>query len=275
MWFEPALSPDGKRLAVGIGDSRAEQNNVWIIDLVRGTRNRLTFGPGSAWTPVWSPDSERVAYMKDAEGDKSSGIYAKAASGAGPEEQLAAPGTFGDVSDLLISGWSPDGRTLLITLFNSREGNYGIWTLPLSAGGKPQRLIDTAADEYAPSLSPDGRWIAYGSRESGRGEIYVQAFPGPGGKFQISSDGGDAPVWRRDGKELLFVGSDGRIMAAPIQVAPSFEAGTPRAVFQEQLKVERIGLSPDGQRLLVLLPLPQPTSRSVRLILNWQAALKP
>jgi len=272
-WYDPVLSPDGRRLAVGIGDNLAEQGSVWVLDLARSTRTRLTFGPGSAWSPVWSPDSERVAYIREA--NKGYGIYVKAASGDGAEEQLAAPGVFGDVSDLLISGWSPDGRTLLITLFKSREGNYGIWTLPASGGGKPQALIDTPVDEYSPSLSPDGRWIAYASRESGRGEIYVQPFPGPGGKFQISSDGGDAPVWRKDGREVIFVGADGRIMAAPTQVAPSFEAGTPRAVFPEQLKTERIGLSPDGQRFLVLLPLSQPAARTVRLILNWQAALKP
>ncbi len=111
-------------------------------------------------------------------------------------------------------------------------------------------------------------------RASGRGEIYVQAFPGPGAKFQISTEGGDAPLWRADGKELLFLSPDGRVMAAPIQTSPSFEAGTPRTLFQESLKLERLALSPDGQRLLVRISRAAPAANNVRLILNWPAELK-
>jgi Tol biopolymer transport system component len=275
LWFDPVLSPDGKRLAVGLADSQLEQGDIWVLDLVRGTRTRLTFGPGSAWSPVWSPDSERVAYIRESDDGKPPGIYAKAASGAGGEEQILAPGALGELGDLVVTSWSPDGKTLVTTIFKTREGtNYGIWTVPLAAGSKPQALIDTTADEYAGSLSPDGRWIAYAFRASGRGEIYVQAFPGPGAKFQISTEGGEAPVWRADGKELLFLSPDGHVMAAPIQTSPSFEAGTPRALFAESLKLERLAVSPDGQRLLVRIPRAAPAASSVRLVLNWPAGLK-
>ena len=279
-WYHPALSPDGRRLVVGIGDERAEQGSLWILDLVRGTRTRLTFGPGSAWSPAWSPDSERIAYVKEEEG-KGLGIYAKAASGAGAEEQLMAPGALGEVGDLGISHWTSDREALVLNLFVTKQGNYGIWVLPLSGDRKPRPLIDTRADEFHASVSPDDKWIAYESLESGRPEVYLQAFSGTGSKFQISTAGGQAPAWRRDGKELYFLSLDNRLMAVPIQLAPSFESGSPVA-FSEPLKVSSLDLTfggfaatPDGSRFLVRLPQSEPAARSARLILNWPAEMRP
>ena len=272
-WYDPAISPDGTRLAVGIGDERAEQGNLWILDLSKGTRTRLTFGPGSAWSPIWSSDSSRIAYVRQAEQGKP-GIYAKSASGAGAEEELVAPGALGDLGDLWISYWSSDGKPLILTLFSTKKGNYGIWTVALSGDRRAQPLIETPADETNPSVSPDGRWIAYDSRESGRDEIYVQAFSGSGSKFQISTAGGQWPAWRQDGKELFFLSLDNRLMSVPVQTTPSFESGTPVA-FSDPLKVDHFAMMPDGARFLVQFPLPEPIARSARLILNWPAELKP
>jgi len=247
---------------------------------VRGTRTRLTFGPGSAWGPAWSPDSERIAYVRAEEG-KAPGIYAKAVSGGGAEEQLMAPGALGELGDLGISHWTSDRKTLVLNLFVTKQGNYGIWILPLSGDRKPRPLIDTPADEMYASVSPDGKWIAYESLESGRPEVYVQAFSGAGSKFQISTAGGQAPAWRRDGKELYFLSLDNRLMAVPIQLTPSFESGSPVA-FSEPLKVGSLEMisggfaaTPDGSRFLVRFPQSEPAARSARLILNWPAEMRP
>jgi eukaryotic-like serine/threonine-protein kinase len=177
------------------------------------------------------------------------------------------------LGDLWISHWSSDGKTLILTQFPTKRGNYGIWTVALSGDRKVQPLIDTPADETNASVSPDGRWIAYDSRESGRDEIYVQAFSGSGSKFQVSTAGGQWPAWRRDGKELFFLSLDNRLMSVPVQTAPSFESGAPVA-FSDPLRVDHFAMMPDGARFLVQFPLPEPIARGARLILNWPAELK-
>ncbi len=272
-WYHPSLSPDGKRLAVGIGDARAESGSIWILDLSRGTRTRLTFGPGAAWSPVWSPDSERVAYLREDESGNIGGIFVKAASGAGAEEQLVPASALGELGDLVISDWTPDGSALILTLFRTAT-NYGVWLLSLAGDRKPRPLIDTKADEDSPGVSPDGKWIAYVSYESGRPEVYVQAFPGPGGRFQISTEGGGAPAWRSDGGELFYLSSDDHLMSVPIKTTPSFEAGAPRELFAGKLKLDGYAIAPGGQRFLARFPLPETASKSVRLVLDWPAELK-
>ena len=274
-FYDAVLSPDGKKLAVGIGDTRTDQGNLWVLDLSRGTRTRLTFGPTSAWGPVWSPDSTRLAYLREGEAGKAPVLYTKAASGAGAEEQVVAMDAIGEIGDLWVSDWSPDGSSLALSIFRTTTGtNYGIWSLGLTGDHKPRPLIDARADESHPRFSPDGKWIAYDSNESGRGEVYVQAFPGPGGKFQVSTGGGSLPQWRRDGGELLFLSAENHLMAVPIQTNPTFDAGTPHELFPERLEAGEFEASPDGQRFLVRFPLPETATKSVRLVLNWPAELK-
>ena len=274
-WYQPSLSPDGKKLAVGIEDERADQGNIWILDLAKGTRTRLTFGPASAWNPIWSPDSQRVAYLRSSDPGKPPSIYLKAASGDGAEEEILALGSVPDVGDGALTSWSPDGTTLVMSIFRAKTGaNYDIWTLPLAGERKLHPLIQTPSDENNGTISPDGKWIAYDSSESGTAEVYVQAFPGPGGKFQISTRGGHVPLWRRDGKELLFFSTEDHLMSAEVRTTPNFEVGTPRDLSSQRLEIDGATVAADGQRLLALFRLPESTMRSVRLVVNWPAELK-
>ena len=274
-WYQPALSPDGKRLAVGIADDRADQGNIWILDLAKGTRTRLTFGPGSAWNPVWSPDSQRIAYFRSSGPETPPAMYVKAASGDGSEEEILGLAAVPDAGDASLSSWSPDGNTLVLAIFRAKAGaNYDIWTLPLTGERKLHPLVQSPADENAGTISPDGKWMAYESNESGVTEVYVQAFPGPGGKFQISTRGGHVPRWRRDGKELLFFSAEEHLMSAEVRTTPTFDAGTPQDLSGRRLEIEAVDLAADGQRLLALLPLPEATMKSVRLVVNWPAELK-
>jgi Tol biopolymer transport system component len=267
------LSPDQKRVAVGIFDANADQADLWIIDLVRGNRSRLTFGSGSAWSPVWSPDSTRVAYARL--GPKGEEIYVRDASGAGSEELLLDASSIG--ADLSLTDWSPDGNALAFTVWRPKAGsNFDVWILPLSGERKAHALLETKADEVLSRFSPDGKWIAYQSNESGRNEIYAQPYPGPGGKVQVSTEGGASPGWPRKGRELFFVSPDARLMAAEVQTRPAWEAASARPVFADlNLPDFQCGdYTPDGQHLLACATLPQANVGGLRLILNWPAELK-
>ena len=206
-WYDPVLSPDGKRLAVGIGDSRAEQGNVWVLDLVRGTRTRSDLRAGLGVEPgLVSGFRARRLRPRDRR-RQASGIYAKAARAPDAEEQIVAPGRPRRVSDLLVTGWSPDGRRCHRRSSSRREGNYGIWTLPLSGGRKP-----AAADRYGRSTSTPrvSRRTADGSHTCSASpagaEIYVQAFPGPRREVSdLDRAAAMSPSGERDGKELFFV----------------------------------------------------------------------
>ena len=182
-------------MAVAVGDS----TDVWLYDLARGIRTRLTFDPWNTSGPVWSPDSRTIYYSSDR--NIQWRIYRRPVSGAGQEEVLTSPSA-------PASAWhvSPDGRFLVFERNATRAGtNLDLWVLPLSGGGEDTAFLATPFSESEARFSPDGRWLAYTSNESGRGEVYVTSFPGREGKWQVSSGGGSGPRWRRDGRELFFV----------------------------------------------------------------------
>jgi len=249
-----ALSSDGRMLAVSENQpgARAAGSQVWLQDLASGARTRLTFNRGS--TPVWSPDGRRLAYTSARNGVNLP--YQKAADGSGDERPLFAYDFHAWTND-----WSRDGRWII---FSSppRQNAVGndLWAIRMDGGGdgKPVPYLKTPALEQQAQFSPDGRFIAYGSDQSGAWEIYVQPFPNASdGKWMVSRGGGVEPRWSRDGKELFYFSAQ-TLMAAPVRLEPTFSSGTPTALFEAPIvpgytaDSHRWLLAPDGQRVLVL-----------------------
>jgi Tol biopolymer transport system component len=221
------MSPDGQRLALEVTEGSG--TDIWVYDWQRDTMTRLTFA-GIALDPVWSPDSRYVAFRTVGEG-----MSVTRSDGAGKPQPLTQ-------SKNIQYPWSftPDGKRL--SFIESSGGEYHLWTVPLesdSAGlraGKPEVFLQTQADERAPSFSPDGRWMAYSSDESGTFQVYVRAFPDKGGKWQISNSNGTYPMWSRNGHELFFEALDNHVMVAAYAVkGDSFVADKPRVWSGKQL----------------------------------------
>ena len=204
----PALSHDGSRLAVEVVDPAGGSADVWLVELARGVMSRFTFDPGNDVYPVWSPDDSRVMFASDRNGGVFS-LYQKMANGSGDDE-LVSKSTSGDRKPY---SWSPDGRHLV---FIGYSPTTTLGVLPLSGDRQPLTPPPGGFGTSLAQVSPDGRWMAYGSTESGRYEVYVRSFPAPGGKWQISKDAAVSPRWRGDGQELYYYASDGLLMAVPI-----------------------------------------------------------
>jgi serine/threonine protein kinase/Tol biopolymer transport system component len=255
----PRLSPDGTRVAVSAG------GHIWLYDLARETLTRLTFD-GWNQNPVWTPDGKRIAFLSAREGPNN--IFWQLADGSGGLERL----TISDPSQFPRS-WSPDGQ-LLAFHENSPTTGFDLWVLPVDDPAREARpFLRTQFNEGAPAFSPDGHWLAYVSNESGRDEIYVQPYPGPGGKWQISVQGGTEPVWNRNGRELFYL-SGGKMMAVQITIQPAFAAGNPRILFEKQYAETRsrsYDVSPDGQRFLMLQPVgaQEQDSTQINIVQNW------
>jgi Tol biopolymer transport system component/tRNA A-37 threonylcarbamoyl transferase component Bud32 len=270
-YLNPRLSPDSRKVAVGIV-SQQQDSQVWLYDLSRETLTRLTFEGRNNNNPVWTPDGKRVAFNSGREGP--SNIFWQLADGSGGLERL----TTGAYVQSPHS-WSPDGRFLAFIEVNPSTG-VDIWVLPLS-DRKVQPFLRTQFTEGAPRFSPDGRWLAYVSDESGRFEVYVQLYPGPGGKWQISTEGGDEPVWNPSGRELFYRSGE-RMMAVDIATQPSFTAGKPRLLFKGQYvptatTPANYDVSPDGQRFLMLKSEEQSSFSAptqIVVVQNWFEELK-
>ena len=267
-YYGPRLSPDGTRLAADFGDPNRE---VWIFDLRRGVKTRLTFGATDT-APVWSPDGTRIAFAALYGGTRSD-ILEKKSNGGGQNEPL-------DVAqgNKIPTDWSPDGRFLLLD--NNYNALSQVYVLPLAGDRKSYPFAQSQFPQRSGHFSPDGRWVAYTSRESGRDEVYVAPFPGPGGKWQVSSGGGRMPRWRRDGRELFFVSEDDTLMAAEVEGSRDrFDVKDVRPLFRVNLAPEageRAGsfdVAADGARFLVNASSDE-AQPPITLVLNWPAALK-
>jgi Tol biopolymer transport system component len=254
-YLQLILSPDGKQVAVQVGQGGTTE--IWLIDVARGVASKFNDGSG----PVWSPDSRSLAYFAQRQRNE---VFHRALGS--DKEELFVPGLTAITED-----WSADGRYLLYL----EAGD--IWSLPVN-GGKPMRLTSTAVAEDEPQFSPDGRWIAYMSPESGAAEIYVQPFPGPGERKRISTAGGVQPKWRRDGRELYYLTPEGALMAVDIKSGASIEPGIPRQLFRTRLIPSAISdqyaVTGDGQRFLVLTPVGEASESPITVVMNWTAALK-
>lgn len=263
----PRLSPDGRLVALGI---REGDEQLWLYDLARDTLRRLTFDGNLNQIPTWTPDGKRIASASDKEGQ--SNVFWQPTDGSGGMERLTT-------SEYLQfpRSFSPDGQLLAYGEVNSTTG-YDIWVLHLG-DRKTQPFLRTRFNESVPSFSPDGHWLAYISDESGRFEIYVQPYPGPGGKYQISTEGGTEPVWNPNGKEL-FYRSGNKMIVVDITIQPGFSVGKPKTLFQgpyvsTPLTTPYYDVSPDGQRFLMLKPSEQtPSLNQIVVVQNWFEELK-
>jgi eukaryotic-like serine/threonine-protein kinase len=263
------LSPDGTRLATESGDSSGE---IWIYDLKRQVNTRLTFGPGASSGPVWSPDGQWVAYTRVG---GNINFYRKPSNGTGQEELLQE----GSGTNRLATDWSPDGKSLLFAV-GDLAATGQIWTLPLTGERKPIPLVNGGFVSTSARFSPDGRWIAYASYESGRSEVYVLPFGGGAGKWQISNAGGTQPVWHRGGKELFYWSAENTLVSVPITLkAGIVEVGAAHTLFRLSYPVGTVGLSSpydvtaDGQRFIVVVTTER-AARPITLVTNWTAELK-
>jgi eukaryotic-like serine/threonine-protein kinase len=264
-YIYPRISPDGRRVAVSIAE---EGNQEWVYDFSRDTLTRLTFGGSLNYNSVWTPDGKRIAFMSNREGTPN--IYWQLADGSGGLERLTAseytqpPRSF-----------SPDGQLLAFAEIDPTTG-YDIWVLRLS-DRKAEPFLRTPFNESVPSFSPDGHWLAYVSDESGHYEVYVQPYPGPGAKYQISTEGGTEPVWNPNGKELFYRSGD-KMMAVDVTTLPSFSVGRPRMLFQgpylpTAVTFPYFDVSADGQRFLMIKPSEQKPTQIV-VVQNWFEELK-
>ena len=269
-YSDTMLSPAGDRLAYVLNDPRVGKADIWIRDLARGASSRFTFDPATDVEPLWSPDGKTIVFSSDRTGRFD--LYAKAAGGGGQEQPL-----FQSDEAKFAYDWSRDGRYIAFQSRGKKTG-WDLWILPTFGDRKPILFLQTPFNEQRPAFSPDGKWLAYQSNESGRPEIYVQNFPGPGGKWQVSTAGGVEPAWRADGKELYYAGLDQKLTAVDIQAGETFEAGVPRPLFRAT--VQPIGnvrahylASADGQRFLLLSPLGRESMVPTTVVVNWNAGL--
>lgn len=251
------LSPAGTQVAVLFTNPHNifDQGDIWILDLTREpvTQQRLTFEPQMGYFPMWTPDSQRVVFSSLRDGTWS--LSSKAANGTGPVKSLYTSKNF-----LVASTWSADGRSLIFMETGDLE-NADIWALSLDGEPSARPLMAESYSEYDPAISPNGRWIAYSSDESGRIEVYVRPFPNvDDGKWLISTRGGESPIWAPDGRQLYFDAHPDQMMVVTIETEPTFAAGNPELLFRSNYVLAShsspdaspYDISPDGQRFLMI-----------------------
>jgi eukaryotic-like serine/threonine-protein kinase len=259
-----AISPDGRFAAV---DVLEESINIWVYDFSRSTLTPLIKGNGSSQVPRWTRDGTRIVYRGTRMGFRD--LWWAPVSQPAAEERLT-----NNEHGATPSSWSNDGRWL----FYLSQG--GIWMLSVAGGGKPRPVTQSPAGAAHPRLSPDGRWLAYTSNVSGRTEVFVQPFPGPGPRVQISTDFGTEPVWSPGGRELFYLDGNTTLIAVDITANPTFKAGLPRVLAEGRYMYNSnpaagYDVSPDGQRFLRVQPLhPDPPANQINLVLNWFEELR-
>lgn len=272
VYHDLRLSPDGKRIVIARTDEKTTNTDIWLYEIGREVWTRFTFDPSFERSPIWSPDGTTILFSTQYN------LYQRAASGAGSQEVLLG-------SSAIPIDWSRDGKFLAYDYDDPNTGG-DIWILPVNSdpkgarGSKPFPFQQTDFNEERAVFSPDGMWIAYQSDESGRNEVYIRPFPGPGGKWQVSTDGGSRPRWRRDGKELFFLGLDNKIMSAMIRLgSSSVDVGYVSSLFQTSFlflgeRGDAYDVTGDGQRFLVLSQESDVVSSPVTLVVNWLGEIK-
>jgi WD40 repeat protein len=265
----PALSPTGDRLAFDLSDPRSGKTDIWVRDLARGVSSRLTFGSSNSAVPLWSPDGGKIAFHSDRNGVFD--LFEKPASGQGEEKILLK-----DDASKFATDWSRDGRYIAYAT-QGKKTSWDCWALPTFGDRKPFPIVVGPFIELMPVFSPDVKWVAYESNESGRFEIYVQSFPAASGKWQVSNSGGEDPSWSADGKQLYYRSADQKLMAVDIQTGDGFKAGIPQPLFpagvQAGIARNKYVASSDGKRFLLVAPLGREAMNPTTVVLNWNADL--
>ncbi len=272
-YADVALSGDGSRAAVSLLDPSAGTRDIWVFDVARGLKTRLTSHPADDFAPVWSPNGDRLVFSSIRQGRVD--LYETSTAGVGGDAVVPA----GDLDVGKFAGtWSADGRFLAFVAGGRVIARSDLWVLPLSGDRTPFALAASESIETQPRFSPDGRWILYTSNESGRLEVYARPFPGPGRREQISIDGGRYGLWRKDGSEVFFLSPDNQIMAAAVRIAGSaLQVGAIRPLFRIQFRRIRLDAypyasSPDGQRFLVNTVVDDAAPPAISLLVNWRSA---
>ena len=268
-YSNPALSPDDSKLAVSIRDPQNRTRDIWIIDLVRGGKTRLTFDPADDLDCIWSPNGTRIAFTSDRAGQRN--IYWKLADGSGPEELLLG----GKEGGRNVQDWSRDGKNLI---YHDDQTPH-LYVLPLGGDRKPVPFINTPFATQQAQFSPNDRWVTYRSQETGRNEVFVQGVnldpAQPRGKWQISTDGGELPRWRADGKELFFHFADSFFAVDVKTEGPAFEAGIPKRLFDipavsASATHGEYVVTRDGQRFLVATASDKAAAQPIEVVVNWR-----
>ncbi|MCI0602010.1 protein kinase [bacterium] len=269
-YYEPDLSPDGKRVAVWIQDSKIGAADIYLIETARGVVSRFTFDDADDNVPTWSPDGTRIVFSSNKEGQED--LYQKLASGAGEKELLFKSNVAKWVDD-----WSPDGRWIVFENTDPKT-KMDLYLLAATGNQKPVPFLQTPFNESHAQISPDGKWIAYVSDESGEAQVYIQSFPTPGSKWQISTDGGDMPNWRGDSKELFYISPKFKLMSVELVSGSTFAPSVPVELFETLVpSISLISyrnhyvVHPDGQRFLINQVVENRTSSPITVLLNWTA----
>jgi len=268
-WYDNLqISPDGKHIATDQTDPADRNTDVWMIDPARDSATRLTFDPALDMTPVWSPNGTDIVFTSNRSLDFH--LYEKNADGSGTDKEMSS----GAGNQFNALDWSRDGKFILV-----RKNNQ-LWYLAIP-DRDPKPLIDQNWVIRGAQFSPDGQWVAYASNESGRMEVYVSPFPSMNAKWQVSTNGGIEPRWRRDSKELYYLAPDATMMATPLTAGASFQAGSPFALFQTHRRVAissqdlfSYDISPDGQRFLIATKIENSGVAPLSVALNWTSNLE-
>ena len=262
------LSRDTRKIAMDLYDVKIRNSDVYLYEIGRGVNNRFTFDPAVDMNPIWSPDGDRIVFTSNRNGHQD--LFAKISTGASNEEVLVESGQNKTATD-----WSPDGKFVLFQS-NDPKTKTDLWVVPMTGDRKPFVFLQTEYSEMNARFSPDMKWIAYQSDESGPSQIYVRPFPGPGAKWQVSTSGGTRPSWNRNGKEILYL-NGGKIMSAEVSGSGStFETGKVKLHF-DPLSIGGTNvrdISGDGQSILVEIPRSRQSVTPLTLVVNWDAELK-
>jgi len=268
----PYLSPDDHFAMAAVTDPEAQKQKLWLFDLQRGTQSAFTFGTGDDFYPAWSPDGKQVAFVSVRENGQED-VFLKPLNGGSEQPLLTMPG------DKEPDRFTPDGRFLIFDYRARPADGYDIWVLPMFGDRKPYPFIEGKGNDSWATISPDGKWVAYLSDESGRPEVYVVPFPSPGGKWRISKNGGGQPKWP-EGKELFYVSNDFQMIGVEFEVlGNSFIVGKSRRLFEGTAVGSSLGTTPgagasiaanrDASRWLVAMPVDERNASPLMLITNW------
>jgi Tol biopolymer transport system component len=268
----PSLAPDGTHVGYNVYDPNSQTTQVWIADLQRGVETRLTSPPGNSRLPIWSPDGTWIAYESDARHQED--VMIRPADGSGAVEAITD-----EAGQHVVQAFSADGRTLIA--YDREPGGerlVGITAYPLDGDRKSYTVVPRRSNNIGrigrASLSPDGRWLAYNTDESGRWEVVVVSFPAGKNKVQISNAGGANPRWTRAGRELLYDAPDKQIMSVAI-LPGRFEPASPTPLFMKpEGSANYWDVTPDGERFVFAVPVLESSSVPLTLVQHWTAALK-